>query len=192
MDLDRRHLFALTAAATAAGATVTPARAATAAPVSAFDATQFGLRNGSAEDQSRVLQRAIDEAARTGAPLVIPPGTYRAGNLKLPSGAALIGVRGATKLLSADGPSLLIAAGADHVTLSGLVLDGGRRPLPERRGLVQLENCRSVKIVDCEIKGAGRNGLVCVAVDGEVIDSAFTDTADVAIHALDSRGLTIA
>jgi uncharacterized secreted repeat protein (TIGR03808 family) len=195
MDLDRRHVLALTAAATAAGATMAPAHAApTSAPISALgiDATQFGLRAASAEDQSRVLQRATDEAARAGAPLAIPPGVYRAGNLKLPSGAALIGVRGATRLVLADGSSLLTAAGADHLTLWGLVLDGGRRPLPERRGLVQLENCRNVKIADCEIKDAGRIGLVCVAVDGEVIDTAFTDTADVAIHALDSRGLTIA
>ena len=80
--------------------------------------------------------------------------------MKLPAGAQLVGVRGATRLVLTDGPSLLSAEGADHVTLSGLVLDGGKRPLPERRGLVHLENCRSIKIADCEIVGAGRNGIV--------------------------------
>ena len=194
MKLDRRRLLALAAAATAAAA-VSPAQAAPAASsISALgvDAAQFGLRAGSPDDQSRALQRAIDETARTRTPLALAPGVYRAGNLKLPAGAQLVGTRGATRLVLTEGPSLLAATGADHVTLSGLVLDGGKRPLPERRGLVQLENCRSIKIADCEINGSGRNGLVCVAVDGEVIDTAITDTADVALHVLDARGLVIA
>jgi uncharacterized secreted repeat protein (TIGR03808 family) len=194
MELDRRHFVALTAAATAV-ASVSPARAAPAAsPISALgvDAAQFGLRPGSPDDQSRALQRAIDETARTRAPLALAPGVYRAGNIKLPPGAQLVGTRGATRIVLTDGPSLLAADGADNVTLSGLVLDGGKRPLPERRGLVQLESCRSIKIADCEIRDAGRNGLVLVAVDGEVIDTAIADTADVALHVLDARGLTIA
>ncbi|HKA80341.1 MAG TPA: TIGR03808 family TAT-translocated repetitive protein, partial [Xanthobacteraceae bacterium] len=194
MELDRRHVFALAAGATA-GAAVSPAQAAPAAsPASALgvDASQFGLRPGSPEDQSRTLQRAIDETARVRAPLALAPGVYRAGNISLPAGAQLLGTRGATRLVLADGPSLIAANGADSVTLSGLVLDGGKRPLPERRGLVQLENCRSVKIVDCEVKGSGRNGVVCVAIDGEVIDTTIVDAVDVALHALDSRGLMIA
>jgi uncharacterized secreted repeat protein (TIGR03808 family) len=193
MTFDRRHLLALTAMT--AGAAASSARAAPAtAPIYALglDATQFGLRPGSPDDQSRTLQRAVDETARTRSPLAIPPGSYRVGGLKLPPGGQLLGARGATKLVLAEGPSLISGAGADHVTLSGLVIDGGRRPLPERSGLVQLENCRSLKIVDCEITGAGRNGIVGIAIDGEIIDTTLTETADVAIHVLDSRGLTIA
>ncbi|HKA81583.1 MAG TPA: TIGR03808 family TAT-translocated repetitive protein [Xanthobacteraceae bacterium] len=194
MELDRRRLLTLTAAA-GAGVSVSSAQAAPAAsPASALgvDGAQFGLRPGSADDQSRTLQRAIDEVARSRAPLALAPGVYRVGNIKLPAGAQLVGTRGATRLLLTDGPSLIAANGADNVMLSGLVLDGGRRPLPDRRGLVQLENCRSIKIADCEIREAGRNGLVCVAVDGAVIDTTIADSADVALHALDSRGLTIA
>ncbi len=195
MDLDRRHLLALTAATVGAAATAAPARAAPAAtPISALgvDASHFGLRAGSPDDQSRTLQRAIDETARTRAPLAMAPGVYRAGNLKLPAGAQLIGARGATRIVLTDGPSLVTAQGVDHVTLSGLVLDGGKRALPERRGLLQLESCRSIKIADCEIRGSGRNGIVCIAVDGDVIDTTIAETADVAIHALDARGLVIA
>jgi uncharacterized secreted repeat protein (TIGR03808 family) len=196
MDLDRRHLLALTAATAGASATVWPASAAApaASPISALgvDASHFGLRPGHPDDQSRSLQRAIDETARTRTPLAIAPGVYRVGNLQLPAGAHLVGVRGATKLVLTDGPALIAAAGADHVTLSGLVLDGGRRPLPERSGLVQLENCPGIKIADCEIKSSGRNGIVCIAVDGEVIDTVLTESADVAIHVLDARGLAIA
>ena len=59
-----------------------------------------------------------------------------------------------------------------------------------QRGLVQLESCRSIKVSDCEITGSGRNGIVCIAVDGEIIDTVLTEIADVAIHSLDARGLT--
>ena len=192
MNIDRRHFFALTAAA--AGTAAAPAMAAPAAPISALglDADQFGLRPGSPDDQSRALQRAVDEAARVRAPLAIAPGTYRVGGVKLSAGTQLIGVRGATRLVYTEGPSLLAAAGADRMTLSGLVLDGGRRPLPERRGLVQLENCAALKITDCEIASAAGNGLVLAASGGEVSTTTFTSIADVAIHSLDARGLTIA
>src|SRR5262249_61710284 len=111
-------------------------------------------------------QGARAEPARGRAALALAPGADRAGNISPPAGAQLLGTRGATRLVLADGPSLIAANGADSVTLSGLVLDGGKRPLPEQRGLVQLENCRSVKIVDCEVKGSGRNGVVCVAIGG--------------------------
>ena len=114
MELDRRHLLALTAATVGAAATAAPARAAPAAtPISALgvDASHFGLRAGSPDDQSRTLQRAIDETARTRAPLAMAPGVYRAGNLKLPAGAQLIGARGATRIVLTDGPSLIAAKG---------------------------------------------------------------------------------
>src|SRR3954469_7395760 len=119
MDLDRRHLLALTAATAGAGVAIAPTRAAApaASPISALgvDASQFGLRPGSSDDQSRTLQRAIDETARTRTPLAIAPGIYRAGNLQLPAGAHLIGARGATRLVLTEGPSLIAAAGGDHV-----------------------------------------------------------------------------
>jgi uncharacterized secreted repeat protein (TIGR03808 family) len=195
MDLDRRYFIALAASATGSMAAASPAQAAAGGPPTAalgLDATHFGLRPGSPDDQSRVLQRAIDETARTRTPLAISPGVYRVGNLKLSTGVHLVGARGATRLVHTQGPSLVWGIAADHVTLSGLVLDGGGSPLPERRGLVQLENCQALKITDCEIRGSGRNGLVCVAVAGEVSDTTLTDAADAAIHVLDAAGLVIA
>jgi uncharacterized secreted repeat protein (TIGR03808 family) len=196
MDIDRRHLLrlgAIAAGAAAAGATARPAFAAP-SPIGTLglDAAHFGLHPGSTEDQSRVLQNAIDAAARMRAPLAIAPGVYRAGNLRLPAGAQLNGVRGATQIVLTEGPALLAAAGADHVTLSGLVLDGGKRPLGDARGLVQLESCHAVRIVDCEILSSGGNGVRCVSVDGEVSGTTFTDIADVAILSYNAAGLLLA
>src|SRR5947208_1507161 len=72
MDSERRRLFGLVAAAGALSAS--SAAAAPAPPISALgvDATQFGGRPGSPDDQTAVLQRAIDQTARAGAPLVLP------------------------------------------------------------------------------------------------------------------------
>jgi uncharacterized secreted repeat protein (TIGR03808 family) len=191
--MQRRHFIAL--ATSAMGVAAAPARAAAGPlPISALgvDAGQFGVRPGSADDQTRALQRAIDETARTGTPLALAPGIYRTGQLRLSSGTHLVGARGATRLLPTQGESLLSGTGAEHVTLRGLVLDGAGRPLPERRGLVQLESCKAVKIADCTIAGSGRNGIVCIAVAGEVSDSTIAQTADAGLFAVDSAGLLLA
>jgi uncharacterized secreted repeat protein (TIGR03808 family) len=190
MNPDRRRLLTLAAAASA----ILPAGAAAAAPISALglDGAQFGLRPGSPDDQSRTLQRAIDAAANARAPLALAPGVYRVGNLRLPAGAQLVGVRGQTRLVFTEGPSLISGEGADHFTLTSLVLDGLRRRLPERRGLVHIENARGVKIADCQIMSAGGDAIHCVAVAGEVVDTTLTDSVEAAIHSDDARGLMIA
>lgn len=113
MDLNRRHLIGASTAGIA-GALAMPADAARAAPLTSLlgrDATQYGVRPGSSEDQTRVLQRAIDDAARAQMPLALPPGIYRSGLLRLPNGAQLIGVRGATKSSSPAGPQRSRATG---------------------------------------------------------------------------------
>jgi uncharacterized secreted repeat protein (TIGR03808 family) len=191
MKLDRRCFLALSAGA--ASTAVSPVQAAPRLTAElGLDVTHFGLRPGSLEDQSRTFQRAIDEAARIRAPLAIPPGFYRVGDLKLPSGSHLVGMRGATRLVLTQGPSLVSATAADHVTISGLSLEGSAAVLPQRRGLLQLDRCRAVRMIDCELKGSSQNGLVCIATGGEVSGTSFADIADTALHALDCAGLIIA
>jgi uncharacterized secreted repeat protein (TIGR03808 family) len=195
MQPDRRRLLALTATATGAAiAAPTAASAAPAATISALgvDASQFGLRPGSNEDQTRALQRAIDETARSRSPLAIAPGVYRVGGIALPAGAQIVGVRGATRLMLAEARPLLSATRADHIGLTGLVIDGGRRPLPERTGLVQFDTCTDIRISGCEIVASSRNGITCIGVGGEITDNRIADIADAALHSLDGRGLMIA
>jgi uncharacterized secreted repeat protein (TIGR03808 family) len=184
MNLNRRHL--LTAAATGA--------AAFAAPLSAFglDAAHFGMRPGAPDDQSGALQRAIDQATHTRVPLMLAPGVYRAGALTLPAGASLAGVRGATRLILTHGPSLLSAEHADTVSLIGLTLDGGSQPLPPGRALVHFDDVKAVRISDCEVAGAGGNGVTLESCDGEVTHNTITGAADNALFCNDSRNLLIA
>jgi uncharacterized secreted repeat protein (TIGR03808 family) len=193
MNLDRRRLFAAFAgAATAGAATTALARGeADGAPRSGVDAAALGLRPNATDDQSKALQRAIDRAAAEGAVLQLRAGTYLAGALQLPPHAAIAGAAGATRIVMAGGPSMLSAAGSDHISLSGLVFDGANIPLPERRGLIHLAQGRALRIANCEIIGAGGNGIALEAMDGEVTGNTIA-AADVAIFSLDARGLRIA
>jgi uncharacterized secreted repeat protein (TIGR03808 family) len=191
MDVNRRHLIGVTAAG--AGALAVPGPAAAAQPVSAFgrDATQYGLRPGSPDEQTRVLQRAIDDAARAQAPLAIPPGVYRTGQLRLPKGAQLVGVRGATRLVFTGGAALFASEGTDNVGINNLVLDGGSIPLPTRRGLVHCLGGRNIRITDCEIVASGGNGIWLENVAGDVSGNTITKIAVTAITSFDARGLSV-
>ena len=111
-----------------------PSRRSLAAPISTLgrDATQFGVKPNSADEQTRALQRAIDETARLRVPLALPPGTYRSSMLTLREGSQLIGIRGATRLIFAGGgPSLFNAERAANVALADLTL---LRALVEKTG----------------------------------------------------------
>jgi len=76
MDVNRRHLIGASAAGVAGALAMSPDAARAAPPTSALgrDATHYGVRPGSSDDQTRALQRAIDEAARAQVPLALPPG----------------------------------------------------------------------------------------------------------------------
>ncbi|MCA1456793.1 TIGR03808 family TAT-translocated repetitive protein [Bradyrhizobium sp. BRP22] len=194
MDVNRRHLIAVSTAG-AAGALALSADAARAAPLASAlgrDATQYGVRPGSPDDQTKALQRAIDEAARAQVPLALPPGVYRTGLLRLQRGSQLVGVRGATRLVFNGGPSMFLGEGADSIGLSGLTLDGGNVPLPTRRGLVHCLTGRDIRITACEIKGSGGNGIWFEQVSGDVSGNIFTDIATTAIVSFDALGLMVA
>lgn len=193
MDLNRRHLIGASTAGIA-GALAVPADAARAAPLTSLlgrDATQYGVRPGSSEDQTRALQRAIDEAARAQMPLALPPGMYQTGLLRLPNGAQLIGVRGATKLVFTGGASAIQSDGADAIGLTGLTFDGGNIPLPTRRGLVHVLGGREVRIADCEITNSGGSGIWLEQVAGDISGNIFTGIAVTAVVSFDARGLSV-
>ncbi|WP_454618041.1 TIGR03808 family TAT-translocated repetitive protein [Bradyrhizobium cenepequi] len=193
MDVNRRYLIGASAAG-AAGALALSADTARAAPLASAlgrDATQYGVRPGSPDDQTKVLQRAIDEATRAQVPLALPPGVYRTGLLRLQRGSQLVGVRGATKLVFNGGLSMFLGEGADSIGLSGLTLDGGNVPLPTRRGLVHCLTGRDVRITACEITGSGGNGIWFEQVSGDVSDNIFTNIATTAIVSFDALGLMV-
>ncbi|CAM5430099.1 Twin-arg-translocated uncharacterized repeat protein OS=Afipia felis OX=1035 GN=NCTC12722_02729 PE=4 SV=1 [Afipia felis] len=169
------------------------ARAAPAMPSRGRDAGQLGVKPNSPGDQTASLQRAINAAAATHTPLVLRPGTYRTGELELPSGAQIVGARGATRLeFTGSGASLFTAKGADGLTLSGLTLDGGGTALPQRHGLVNLQACRDIRISDCEVLGSGGTAIRLETCSGDIRGTAIRRTAATAIVSVDALGLLIA
>jgi uncharacterized secreted repeat protein (TIGR03808 family) len=192
MPLHRRHFIGLTAAGAGALA-IAPLGANAAQPMSALgrDASQYGLRPGSPDDQTKILQRAIDDAARALVPLALPPGVYRVGTLRLPTGAQLVGVRGATRLVFAGGASMLTSEGADNIGLNNIVLDGGGIPLPARRGLVHCLGGRDIRITDCEIVGSGGNGIWLETIAGDVSGNVISKIAVTAVTSFDAKGLSV-
>jgi uncharacterized secreted repeat protein (TIGR03808 family) len=193
MDVNRRHLLGASAAGAAGALAMTPdaLRAAPLASTLGRDVTQYGVRPGSPDDQTRVLQRAIDEAARAQAPLVLPPGVYRTGMLRLENGSQLIGVRGATRLVFNGGASMFLGEGAGGVGLTGITLDGSGIPLPARRGLIHCLSGRDIRITDCEISGSGGNAIWLEQVSGDVSGNIITRTAATAVVSFDAQGLIV-
>src|SRR3977135_3201308 len=194
MDVNRRHLIGASAAGVA-GALAMATDAARAAPLTSAlgrDATQYGVRPGNPDDQTRALKRAIDEAARAQVPLALPPGIYRTGMLRLSSGTQLIGVRGATKLVFTGGASMFSGEGASSIGLTNITLDGGGVALPARHGLVHCLQGRDIRITDCEITGSGGNGIWFESVSGDVSGNTLTNIATTAIVSFDAQGLLVA
>lgn len=193
MDVNRRHLIGASAAGVAGALAISPepARAAPPASVLGRDATQYGVRPGSPDDQTRALQRAIEEAARAQVPLALPPGVYRTGMLRLLSGTQLVGVRGATKLVFTGGASMFLGEGASSIGLANITLDGGSIALPARRGLVHCLGGRDIRITDCEIIGSGGNGIWLENVSGDISGNIITNTATTAVVSFDAQGLLV-
>ncbi len=196
MTIDRRHFLAATTATgawTATEAVAAPA-ATNAVPISGLgvDAFHLGVRSSADTDQTEALQRAIDRTAGARLPLILTPGIYRVRGLTLPTGTRLMGVPGATRLVATDNVPLITSRGADYISLTGLTFDGNGKALPGNSGLVQLAAGRNIAVRDCEIVGAGQNGLVLEAIEGEIANNIITGAVSAAIFSLDARGLTIA
>jgi uncharacterized secreted repeat protein (TIGR03808 family) len=193
MDINRRHFIGASAAGVAGALAMSPdaARAAPLASALGRDATQYGVRPGSPDDQTKALQRAIDETTRAQVPLALPPGVYRTGMLRLQNGTQLIGIRGATKLVFTGGASMFQGEGAGHIGLTNITLDGGSIKLPDRRGLVHCLGGRDIRITDCEITGSGGNAVWFENVSGDISGNIITNTATTAIVSFDAQGLLV-
>jgi len=187
MSVSRRNFIA----ATAVGVAATAAHAATAHATFGIDASDLGLKPNVAEPQTMLLQRAIDRAAQAQMPLILPPGTYRCGELRLPSNAKIHGTRGTTRIELARNTSLFTSKRANNIDLTGLVLDGGKRLPPEGLALVHLIQGNGIRITDCEINNAGRNGITLESVGGNVSGCTIQDAGDGALFAINSQGLMI-
>jgi uncharacterized secreted repeat protein (TIGR03808 family) len=191
MPLHRREFLGSFAAVAVGALSTSPLAAAPLTSKRGRDSTHFGVRPNSPEDQTAALQRAIDDAAERRVPLALPPGNYITGSLRLPSGAQLSGVRGATRLVFTGGPSLFDSQGAETATLSGLVLDGASIPLPARRGLVHCIAATDLRIADCHVLASGGSGIWLENTSGAIVGNTLTQIAVTGVVSFDAKGLRV-
>ena len=188
MDIDRRRLIAVSAL-TGAVPAATWATPAAAAPLPSFgvDATTLGVRAGGGAEQSQ--HAASRHRPDRGRPRSADAWTrrYRVGELKLPSGAQIIGVRGATRLVFTGGDCADCGARRRpcHAGRSRARRRRQRRCRTTARWFTS-RNAAKLRIVDCEILNSSRNGIPLEAVEGTSRARPSRRSADVAIFSRDA------
>lgn len=156
------------------------------------DANLAGLLPDVADDQSRRFQNAINDAARAGRILRLPPGTFVVSNIDLPDGARIIGVPGATRLVYGGRGHGMLAEGASRIELSGFTFDGANQRLGEYvTGLIHLRGVAEATIEDMELSGSSGYGLTLEASGGRISRSEISGAGLSGLYAVESRGLSI-
>src|SRR5262245_51645126 len=147
---------------------------------------------GGAIDQTAALQAAADAAAETGAPLFLPAGIYSTAKLTLKSGTRIEGVPGETILRFRDGGALIVLDGVEDVGLSGLVLDGDAKPLPESGSLLAATDTKHLDVANCRFTASTANGVSLRRVSGWIKDCEIGDARKAGLASEDANGLQIA
>ncbi|TIR67743.1 MAG: TIGR03808 family TAT-translocated repetitive protein, partial [Mesorhizobium sp.] len=150
-----------------------------------INAIEIGVQPGALDDQSKAFAKMLGDASDRDAPVFLPPGTYLVSNLKLPARVRLSGVPGATRIVYGGNGHLMMAEQAEHVELSGLVLDGSNRWLADyTQGLLDLRRVAHLAIDNCQVTGSGKNGLALEHVSGRIGRCDVSGAADAGIYSV--------
>lgn len=175
----------LVAASNSANAAISPGSG-------ALDVTQYGVNPGYSGDQGSDLQVAVDDSARLGMPLFLPPGRYMVSDIQLRDNSAIVGVPGQTRLVFSGGETLFYARGVRRLTLEGLSIGAAGNSLGDGfRGLVDFTDCMDVAIENCTIVGSTSNGISFAKVSGKIRDCEVSHSGQAGIYSIDARGLEI-
>lgn len=174
----RRRDVLLAGAAAIAGAVMPRAAHAGVAP--SFHTN--GLLPGSDAAQTAALQSALNEAARTGTPLFLPPGTYKTGCLSIEAQTEVRGVPGRTVLRAEpDEGGLFAVRGAGSVHLSGLVLDGANAGLGTQDALLTAIGTTDLTVHRCRILNSRKDGVLLSTSSGRITYCHFGRVAGTAV-----------
>lgn len=193
MPIDRRAILTTGLISAGAAATATPVAARTQRASSATE-TGLVLRPRRGRAQSRVLQSALDESAKSGRPVHLTAGTFRVSGVRIPAGAQLIGVGAQTVLEYNGSDDVFFSAHEGHsIRLSRLTLDGASFPLNANRslGLLDLRDCSNVVLDELEVRNGLLNGISLDRVSGRVSGCRIHKMGQAAIFSVDAAGLTI-
>ncbi len=183
MKLTRRHLLVGLGAAV-----LSPSVRA-----QSLDGGALGLVRDSADDQSAILETAMNQAVADGRPLFIPAGNYRVGNLLAPSGLRMHGVPGRSLLTSAGTGPILRLSGSAQVSLQSLGFVGAadESATEVADGLIVIDASSDIAIEGCSFSGGRSHGIAIRDAAATISGSAFSGHGLAAIFSLDSRGLML-
>ncbi|GLQ55014.1 TIGR03808 family TAT-translocated repetitive protein [Devosia nitrariae] len=157
----------------------------------AVSASEFGLVPDTGLDQSAAFQAAIDAAANQGLPLLLPAGTIRLRDIALSEGLVIQGVRGRSFLAALDEAPIARIAGVGTITLSDIGFDRGSEPFAPDRALLEIESATDIGLYRCSFRNGEGSGVRIHDAQVVIDDCVFARLGDAAIHAMDSRGLTV-
>jgi uncharacterized secreted repeat protein (TIGR03808 family) len=157
-----------------------------------ISATELGVYPAAFDDQSRSFSQMLQSASETGAPIFLPPGDYVVSNLTLPGQVRLSGVPGATRIVYGGDGHLMLAEDAEHLELSGVVLDGSNRWLADHvQGLLEARRTRHFVLDNCTILGSARNGVSLERVSGRIERSHISGAAEAGIYSVEGGRMQI-
>ncbi|MBZ9872640.1 TIGR03808 family TAT-translocated repetitive protein [Mesorhizobium sp. BR1-1-9] len=157
-----------------------------------INAAELGVQPGTFDDQSKAFAKLLREAGDRDMPVFLQPGTYVVSNLTLPGRVRLTGVPGATRIVYGGDGHLFMAEQADHIELSGIVLDGSNRSMGDyAQGLLDLRRVAHLIVDNCQITGSGKNGLALEHAAGRVERTEISGAADAGIYSVEAAGLAI-
>ncbi|WP_020177700.1 TIGR03808 family TAT-translocated repetitive protein [Methylopila sp. M107] len=156
----------------------------------ALEGEAAGVRP-SESDQTRALQRALDQAARQGRPLALGPGLYRAAGLVLADGAVLVGAGEGTRLELAGRGPLLSARGGKRVALRGLRLDGSNFPAGAQAGVIEASDVDELVLDEVAIVDAGGSAVALARTGGAVRDCRIENARQAAVFSMDGKGIAV-
>ncbi|MBX3575899.1 MAG: TIGR03808 family TAT-translocated repetitive protein [Rhizobiaceae bacterium] len=158
----------------------------------AIDVTEMGVRPGALDDQSKAFATMLQAASDRDTPLFLPPGVYLVSNLAMPKRVRLTGVPGASRIVYGGDGYLFAGEGCEHVELEGVVFDGANRWLDDHvTGVLDFRDIRHVSIQNCQVTGSGKTAIALERVGGRIERCEISGAADVAIYAVEGRGMSI-
>ena len=148
-----------------------------------LDAGDLGVVGGGNGDQSARLQAALDLAASNGQSLRLPPGVIAVQGLELPGNMVITGTPGSTEIHQVGDGNGIGIADKGSLVIRDVGFSGGATGLT-------IEASDDIRLEGCSFRNSGVG--VGISDAGVTISNCrFTEMGDAAIHAMDSRGLTI-
>lgn len=164
----------------------------TMAQFGAIDASANGVVANTGSDISSDLSALLDKAASLSQPVYLPAGEYLVSNISLPSGTALYGARGSTRLLASREGPILAGQGTSRLSLHDIALVGTGGALADPSfGLLDFVNCEDVLVEQCHFENASSYGISLYGTGGTIRENRFEKIANAAIKSVDATGLSI-